>query len=48
MFLIIIIKSENRGEKMTEQQKKDDNVIYVGKKAAMGYVLAALTQFNQG
>ncbi|MEM4296232.1 MAG: DNA-binding protein Alba [Candidatus Anstonellales archaeon] len=33
---------------MTEQQKKDDNVIYVGKKAAMGYVLAALTQFNQG
>ena len=35
----------NKGEKMTEE-KKEDNVIYVGKKPAMGYVLAALTQFN--
>ncbi len=29
---------------MTEQ----DNVIYVGKKPTMGYVLAALTQFTNG
>lgn len=32
---------------MTEE-KKDDNVIYVGKKPSMGYVLAALTQFTNG
>ncbi len=29
-----------------EEQK--DNVIYVGKKPTMGYVLAALTQFTNG
>ncbi len=28
------------------EEKKEDNVIYIGKKPAMGYVLAALTQFN--
>ena len=28
------------------EEKKEDNVIYVGKKPAMGYILAALTQFN--
>ncbi len=32
---------------MTEE-KKEDNTIYVGKKPAMGYILAALTQFNNG
>jgi DNA-binding protein len=26
----------------------DDNVVYVGKKGIMSYVLAAITQFNQG
>ncbi len=26
----------------------EDNVIYVGKKPAMAYVLAAITQFNEG
>ncbi len=26
----------------------DDNVVFVGKKGAMGYVLAVVTQFNNG
>jgi DNA-binding protein Alba len=26
----------------------EDNVVYVGKKGLMSYVLAAITQFNQG
>lgn len=26
----------------------DDNVVYIGKKGMMSYVLAAITQFNQG
>ena len=33
-------------EKMEEQ--KDENTIYVGKKSVMSYVLAVVTQFNQG
>ena len=38
---------------MTEEEKKtevrkDDNTVYVGKKGAMGYVLAIVTQFNNG
>ncbi len=44
---------------MTEEEKKeakegaprsarDDNVVFVGKKGAMGYVLAVVTQFNNG
>jgi DNA-binding protein len=28
--------------------RKDPNVIYIGKKSVMGYVLAVVTQFNQG
>ena len=30
------------------EEKRDDDTIYVGKKPAMGYVLAALTQINNG
>ncbi|NPA22077.1 MAG: DNA-binding protein Alba [Candidatus Micrarchaeota archaeon] len=35
---------------MTEEQveKKDDNVVFIGKKPTIGYVLAVLTQLNQG
>jgi DNA-binding protein len=33
-------------EKTTEEGKKDENTIYVGKKPAMNYVLAVVTQFN--
>lgn len=32
----------------TESDRKDDNIVYVGKKSAMGYVLAVVTQFNNG
>ncbi len=29
-------------------ERKDNNVIYIGKKSVMGYVLAVVTQFNGG
>ncbi|MCJ7570573.1 MAG: DNA-binding protein Alba [Candidatus Thermoplasmatota archaeon] len=32
--------------KTTEKIEKDENVIYVGKKPPMSYVLAVVTQFN--
>ncbi len=28
--------------------EKEDNIVYVGKKNIMGYVLAVVTQFNNG
>ena len=28
--------------------KRDDNTVFVGKKGTMGYVLAVVTQFNNG
>jgi DNA-binding protein len=28
--------------------RRDDNTVYVGKKGTMGYVLAVVTQFNNG
>ncbi|ODS37002.1 DNA-binding protein Alba [Candidatus Altiarchaeales archaeon WOR_SM1_SCG] len=35
-------------EKINETgKKKDDNVIFVGKKGVMAYVLATVTQFNE-
>ncbi len=34
-------------EKTTEERITDDNVIYVGKKPPMSYVLAVITQFNE-
>lgn len=30
------------------EPRKDANVIYIGKKSVMGYVLAVVTQFNNG
>ncbi len=30
------------------ERRKDDNTVYVGKKGTMGYVLAVVTQFNNG
>ena len=27
---------------------KDDNTVFIGKKGTMGYVLAVVTQFNNG
>jgi len=32
----------------SEMPRKDDNVVYIGKKNIMGYVLAVVTQFNHG
>lgn len=29
-------------------RRRDDNTVYVGKKGTMGYVLAVVTQFNNG
>ncbi|MFB6158792.1 MAG: DNA-binding protein Alba [Candidatus Nanohalobium sp.] len=33
---------------MAEQVEEDDNTVYVGSKPAMSYVLAVVTQFNEG
>ena len=39
--------AEKTKEKITiEEKKTDDDVIYVGKKPPMSYVLAVVTQFN--
>jgi DNA-binding protein len=35
-------------EKKTKQEVKDEDVVYIGKKPVMSYVLAAVTQFNTG
>jgi len=32
----------------TEEKRMDNNVVYIGRKSAMGYVLAVVTQFNNG
>ena len=29
-------------------RKREDNIVYIGKKGTMGYVLAVVTQFNNG
>jgi DNA-binding protein Alba len=36
--------------KMAEETtiRKDENVVYIGKKSVMNYVLAVITQFNNG
>lgn len=31
-----------------QPRRRDDNTVYVGKKGTMGYVLAVVTQFNNG
>ncbi|MEM3399959.1 MAG: DNA-binding protein Alba [Candidatus Micrarchaeia archaeon] len=33
---------------MAETKPRDENVVYVGKKGVMSYVLAVVTQFNDG
>jgi DNA-binding protein len=37
---------ETTGKKTTEERRTDENVIYVGHKPPMSYVLAVVTQFN--
>ncbi|VVB99342.1 DNA/RNA-binding protein Alba [uncultured archaeon] len=35
-------------QQLPREERKDQNVIYIGKKSVMGYVLAVVTQFNNG
>ena len=35
-------------EEKTKENRTDENVIYIGKKPPMSYVLAVVTQFNGG
>lgn len=37
-----------RGRGERRERKMDDNVVYVGKKGIMNYVMAAITQINKG
>ena len=37
---------ETKEEKTAEKRRTDENVIYVGNKPPMSYVLAVVTQFN--
>ena len=37
---------ETKEEKTAEEKRTDENVIYVGNKPPMSYVLAVVTQFN--
>jgi DNA-binding protein len=39
---------ETTEKKTAEKRRTDENVIYVGKKPPMSYVLAVVTQFNTG
>ena len=39
---------ETTEEGTTEEKRIDENVIYVGRKPPMSYVLAVVTQFNSG
>ena len=31
-----------------QKSERSENIVYIGKKSAMGYVLAVVTQFNNG
>ena len=35
-------------EQPRTEPRRDENVVYIGKKGVMGYVLAVVTQFNNG
>jgi len=39
---------ETTKEGTTKERRRDENVIYVGSKPPMSYVLAVITQFNSG
>ena len=43
-----IMAEETIEKGTTEEKRTDENVIYVGKKPPMSYVLAVVTQFNSG
>ncbi|NIO19700.1 MAG: DNA-binding protein Alba [Candidatus Aenigmarchaeota archaeon] len=37
-----------KAEKQEKAKRADDNVVFVGKKPTMSYVLAVITQFSEG
>lgn len=39
---------ETKEKKTTEKSRSDENVVYIGHKPPMNYVLAVVTQFNSG
>lgn len=41
-------KQEEKQEARREKAGSLDNVVYIGKKSVMNYVMAVMTQFNQG
>jgi DNA-binding protein len=40
--------AEKTKENETEKEQRDDNIVYVGNKPPMSYVLAVVTEFNKG
>ncbi|MCL5007847.1 MAG: DNA-binding protein Alba [Candidatus Marsarchaeota archaeon] len=44
---MIAIAEENTNEN-NERARKEENVVYIGKKPTINYVLAVVTQFNGG
>ncbi len=44
---MIAIAEENTNEN-NERERKEENVVYIGKKPTINYVLAVVTQFNGG
>lgn len=42
------IAGTNSAQIPERTERKDANVVYIGKKSVMGYVLAVVTQFNGG
>lgn len=40
--------AEEQAAPQARQAKKDDNIVYIGKKPTMSYVLAVMTQFSDG
>ncbi len=42
------IKKKNDSKKEQSKKKSDDNIVYVGRKPSMAYVLGVITQFNDG
>ncbi|MEM5792766.1 MAG: DNA-binding protein Alba [Candidatus Aenigmatarchaeota archaeon] len=41
-------KTKNEAKKQEKKPKTNDNVIYIGRKPTMSYVLAVITQFSDG
>ena len=41
-------EEQAKAEEAKEEKKQPDNVVFVGKKPSMSYVMAAITQFTAG